>query len=113
MPVTILRNHRSPSIGISGHLQRNTQQIRDMKVTANLDTLPFAGFVNYAHYCGWPVARAHAKAGDAAMSVATSAVMMPLTNPKGDLRALMPIRPSNTTPPWSRRSSLGEFAHRP
>jgi NAD(P)H-dependent flavin oxidoreductase YrpB (nitropropane dioxygenase family) len=38
-----------------------------MKVTVNLDTLPFDGFVNYAHYCGWAVARAHAKAGDAAM----------------------------------------------
>jgi len=43
------------------------RQLRDMKVTVNLDTLPFAGFVNYAHYCGWAVARAHAKAGDAAM----------------------------------------------
>jgi uncharacterized protein (DUF2252 family) len=41
------------------------RQLRDMKVTVNLDTLPFAGFVNYAHYCGWAVARAHAKAGDA------------------------------------------------
>lgn len=43
------------------------RQLRDMKVTVNLDTLPFAGFVNYAHYCGWAVARAHAKAGDAAV----------------------------------------------
>jgi hypothetical protein len=25
LPVTFLRNHRSPSIGISGHLQRNAQ----------------------------------------------------------------------------------------
>jgi uncharacterized protein (DUF2252 family) len=43
------------------------RQLRDMKVTVNLDTLPFAGFLNYAHYCGWAVARAHAKSGDAAM----------------------------------------------
>ena len=43
------------------------RQLRDMKVTVNLDTLPLAGFINYAHYCGWAVARAHAKAGDAAV----------------------------------------------
>jgi uncharacterized protein (DUF2252 family) len=42
------------------------RQLRDMKVSVNLDTLPLAGFINYAHYCGWAVARAHAKAGDAA-----------------------------------------------
>jgi hypothetical protein len=38
-----------------------------MKVSVNLDALPLAGFINYAQYCGWAVARAHAKAGDAAM----------------------------------------------
>ena len=43
------------------------RQLRDMKVTVNLDTLPLAGLINYAHYCGWAVARAHAKAGDAAV----------------------------------------------
>ena len=43
------------------------RQLRDMKISVNLDTLPLAGFINYAHYCGWAVARAHAKAGDAAM----------------------------------------------
>jgi len=43
------------------------RQLRDMKVSVNLETLPLAGFINYAHYCGWAVARAHAKTGDAAM----------------------------------------------
>ena len=43
------------------------RQLRDMKATVNLDTLPLAGLINYAHYCGWAVARAHAKAGDAAV----------------------------------------------
>ncbi len=43
------------------------RQLRDMKVSVNLDTLPLAGFINYAHYCGWALARAHAKTGDAAM----------------------------------------------
>jgi uncharacterized protein (DUF2252 family) len=43
------------------------RQLRDTKVSVNLDALPLAGFMNYAHYCGWAVARAHAKAGDGAM----------------------------------------------
>ena len=43
------------------------RQLRDMKVSVNLDTLPLAGFINYAGYCGWAVARAHAKAGDPAL----------------------------------------------
>jgi uncharacterized protein (DUF2252 family) len=43
------------------------RQLRDMKVAVNLDTLPLDGFINYARYCGWAVARAHAKTGDAAM----------------------------------------------
>jgi len=38
-----------------------------MKVAVNLDTLPLAGFIHYAGYCGWAVARAHAKTGDAAL----------------------------------------------
>lgn len=42
------------------------RQLRDMKISVNLDTLPLAGFIDYAHYCGWAVARAHAKTGDAA-----------------------------------------------
>jgi uncharacterized protein (DUF2252 family) len=43
------------------------RQLRDMKVSVNLDALPLDGFINYARYCGWAVARAHAKTGDAAM----------------------------------------------
>lgn len=43
------------------------RQLRDMKISVNLDTLPLAEFISYAHYCGWAVARAHAKTGDAAM----------------------------------------------
>ncbi len=42
------------------------RQLRDMKVSVNLDTLPLASFIKYAGYCGWAAARAHAKTGDAA-----------------------------------------------
>jgi uncharacterized protein (DUF2252 family) len=42
------------------------RQLRDMKVSVNLDALSIAEFIDYAHFCGWAVARAHAKSGDAA-----------------------------------------------
>jgi uncharacterized protein (DUF2252 family) len=42
------------------------RQLRDMKISVNLDALGIDGLVDYAHYCGWSVARAHAKTGDAA-----------------------------------------------
>jgi uncharacterized protein (DUF2252 family) len=42
------------------------RQLRDMKVSVNLDNLSLADFKDYAHCCGWVVARAHAKTGDAA-----------------------------------------------
>ena len=42
------------------------RQLRDMKVSLNLDLVSVAGFIDYARHCGWAVARAHAKTGDAA-----------------------------------------------
>ena len=41
------------------------RQLRDMKITVKLDALQIDGFIDYVHYCGWGVARAHAKTGDA------------------------------------------------
>ena len=43
------------------------RQLRDVKVSVTLDNMRIGGFINYAAYCGWAVARAHAKTGDAAM----------------------------------------------
>jgi uncharacterized protein (DUF2252 family) len=42
------------------------RQFRDMKVTAEIETFRPATLVGYAALCGWTLARAHAKAGDAA-----------------------------------------------
>ncbi|HTO48252.1 MAG TPA: DUF2252 domain-containing protein [Burkholderiales bacterium] len=42
------------------------RQLRDMKTSVHLDALPVRGFVSYARFCGRALARAHAKAGDAA-----------------------------------------------
>jgi len=43
------------------------RQLRDMKTSVNLDSLGARGFTAYVRFCGRALARAHAKAGDAAM----------------------------------------------
>ncbi len=43
------------------------RQFRDMKVSAEVETFRPSTLVGYAIMCGWALARAHAKAGDAAM----------------------------------------------
>ena len=43
------------------------RQFRDMKVSAEIETFRSGTLVSYATMCGWALARAHAKAGDAAM----------------------------------------------
>ena len=43
------------------------RQFRDMKITAEIETFQPGTLVCYATLCGWVLARAHAKAGDAAM----------------------------------------------
>ncbi len=43
------------------------RQFRDMKVSAEVETFKPSTLIGYATMCGWALARAHAKAGDAAM----------------------------------------------
>jgi len=42
------------------------RQLRDMKSSVNLDTLTARSFLEYGEFCGWALARAHARSGDAA-----------------------------------------------
>jgi uncharacterized protein (DUF2252 family) len=42
------------------------RNLRDMKVSADINTLPTATFLNYAELCGGTLARAQARSGDAA-----------------------------------------------
>ena len=42
------------------------RQMRDMKFTMPVEELDSANFAQYAEICGWTLARAHAKSGDAA-----------------------------------------------
>jgi hypothetical protein len=43
------------------------RQFRDMNVSAEVETFRPSTLVGYADMCGWALARAHAKSGDAAM----------------------------------------------
>jgi uncharacterized protein (DUF2252 family) len=43
------------------------RQFRDLKISAELETFRPSTLVGYAKMCGWALARAHAKSGDAAM----------------------------------------------
>jgi uncharacterized protein (DUF2252 family) len=43
------------------------RQFRDMKISAEIETFKSRTMLRYATLCGWALARAHAKAGDAAM----------------------------------------------
>ena len=40
------------------------RQLRDMKVSAEIEALSPTGLAFYAHWCGWTLARAHARSGD-------------------------------------------------
>jgi hypothetical protein len=42
------------------------RQLRDMKLTVNIETLSEGGFIEYCRFCGWALARAHARSSDAA-----------------------------------------------
>lgn len=42
------------------------RQLRDMKLSVNLETLIPEGFIEYCRFCGWALARAHARSGDPA-----------------------------------------------
>jgi len=41
------------------------RQLRDMKGSADVESMPPGGLEVYAHICGWTLARAHARSGDA------------------------------------------------
>lgn len=43
------------------------RQLRDMKATADLTAMSGNDLINYAILCGWVLARAHARSGDAAL----------------------------------------------
>lgn len=42
------------------------RQLRDMKMTINVEDMPREDWIEYLELCGWTLARAHARTGDAA-----------------------------------------------
>ena len=53
---------RDPAQGVDFYVR----QLRDCKTAADIETMDFPHLQDYAHHCGAALARAHAKAGDAA-----------------------------------------------
>ena len=51
----------------SGPIDFYIRQLRDMKLSVDISTLSEGGFNEYAKFCGWALARAHARSGDPAM----------------------------------------------
>lgn len=57
------------STGPSGR-QFHFRQLRDLKLAVDVELFDSALFADYARLCGWAIARAHAKAGNAAIEIA-------------------------------------------
>ncbi|MFZ6747002.1 DUF2252 domain-containing protein [Undibacterium sp. JH2W] len=53
---------RSSETGIDYYIR----QLKDMKSSINIDTIQLPEFIDYAGFCGWALARAHAKSGNPA-----------------------------------------------
>ena len=49
------------------------RQLRDMKASADVESMQPFGLTFYARLCGWTLARAHARSGDPSPSAPTSA----------------------------------------
>ena len=50
-----------------GSIDFYIRQLRDMKLSVDIATLIEGGFIEYCKFCGWALARAHARSGDPAM----------------------------------------------
>ncbi len=50
-----------------GPIDFYVRQLRDMKLSVALETLSEKGFIEYCRFCGWALARAHARSGDPAL----------------------------------------------
>ena len=50
--------------GLERHPHLYWRQLRDMKVSAEVETMAPLGLDFYAGFCGWTLARAHARSGD-------------------------------------------------
>ena len=55
------------TVGLERHREFYIRQLRDMKVSMAVETMDAADLAYYAEACGWALALAHARSGDAAM----------------------------------------------
>ncbi len=54
------------TVGVDKSIHFYWRQLRDMKFSADIDTLAPVGLTGWARLCGWTLARAHARSGSAA-----------------------------------------------
>jgi hypothetical protein len=83
------------------------RQLRDMKFSVPLVNLDAQRLANYASVCGWALARAHAKGGDAALLSGYLGRTDAFDQALGGSQSPMPTRPSATMPRWPRRDRGG------
>ena len=81
------------------------RQLRDMKGSADVESMVPFGLTFYARQCGWTLARAHARSGDPVRSAPTSARATSSTRRSPTSPNAMQTRTSVTTRLSLRRSS--------
>ena len=94
------------------------RQLRDMKGSADVESMTPPALTFYAWTCGWTLARAHARSGDPSPSPPAWAKAMSSTDPSPTSPGATPTRTSGTTsssltrsgPAVSKRSRASEAA---
>jgi hypothetical protein len=80
-----------------------------MKMTMDLENMPKQDWIEYIELCGWALARAHARTGDAAQI----AGYLGKNDTFDQAIAIMPIRPRATTRSSLELSALDAFQPAP
>ena len=84
------------------------RQLWDWKLSANIDTMTPQLLSSYAEMCGWTLARAHARSGDAIAIAPTWAPGIASTRLSLISPSRTPIRTRPTITPWSTPSRPGK-----
>jgi len=80
------------------------RQLRDAKIKPLVETFDAETLTAYGQACGWALARAHAKAGDALLIGGYLGSKDVFDEAMGDSRSPTPTRPSAITPPQGCRA---------
>ena len=96
--------------GIDDHYY--VRQLRDWKVSVDLEEMRPESMNIYGRLCGWTLARAHARSGDRHAIVAYLGKSPTFANAVGEFAdACTPARTSATMPRSPKRSRMGASPH--